>query len=180
MKINITHDNNTSKIRGGDYMKGTYRYDKKAHLYYVSIYWQGKSYRIFRYNGEPIWHERTADKLLNKVRAEIDDGTFEIRAYLPESPLTLKAFSETWLSASTACNNTKRVHRSAIKKAIEAWGDIDIRTITFSKLSILHNEMTGSVKWCNSVLIALKAMMNFARKDGVIKQLPPFPSLPFP
>lgn len=159
-------------------MKGTYRYDKKAHLYYVSIYWQGKSYRIFRYNGEPIWHERTADKLLNKVRAEIDDGTFEIRAYLPESPLTLKAFSETWLSASTACNNTKRVHRSAIKKAIEAWGDIDIRTITFSKLSILHNEMTGSVKWCNSVLIALKAMMNFARKDGVIKQLSPFPSLP--
>ena len=133
------HDNTLTV--GGDYMKGTYRYDKKARRFYVSIYWQGKPYRIFRYNGEPIWHEKTADKLLNKVRAEIDDGTFDIRAYLPESPLTLKAFSETWLSASTACKNTKRVHRSSIKKAIEAWGDIDIRTITFSKLSILHNEM---------------------------------------
>jgi len=33
------------------------------------------------------------------------------------------------------------------------------------------------VKWRNSVLIALKAMLNFARKDGVIKQIPPFPSL---
>ena len=163
--------------QGGDYMKGTYRYDRKARRFYVSIYWQGKPYRIFRYNGEPIWHEKTADKLLNKARAEIDDGTFDIRAYLPESPLTLKAFSETWLKASTACDNTKRVHRSAIKKAIEAWGDVDIRTITFSKLSILHNSMTGSVKWRNSVLIALKAMLNFARKDGVIKQLPPFPSL---
>jgi hypothetical protein len=96
-------------------MKGTYRYDKKARRFYVSIYWQGKPYRIFRYNGEPIWHEKTADKLLNKARAEIDDGTFDIRAYLPESPLTLKAFSETWLKASTACDNTKRVHRSAIK-----------------------------------------------------------------
>ena len=41
MKFNITHDNTTSKIRGGDYMKGTYRYDKKAQRYYVSIYWQG-------------------------------------------------------------------------------------------------------------------------------------------
>jgi integrase len=162
---------------GGGYMKGSYHYDKKAQRYFVSVYWQSKHYRIFRYNSEPIWHEKTADKLLNKVRAEIDDGTFDIRAYLPESPLTLKAFSETWLSASTSCENTKRVHRSAIKKACESWGEIDIRTITFGKLAILQNSMTGSVKWKNSVLIALKAMLNFAKKDGVIKQLPPFPAL---
>jgi integrase len=158
-------------------MKGSYHYDEKARRYFVSIYWQSKHYRIFRYNSEPIWHEKTADKLLNKVRAEIDDGTFDIRAYLPESPLTLKAFSETWLSASTSCENTKRVHRSAIKKACESWGEIDIRTITFGKLAILQNSMTGSVKWRNSALIALKAMLNFAKKDGVIKQLPPFPAL---
>ncbi len=159
-------------------MGGHYRYDEKAKRYYVSVYYDGKKYKIFRYNSEPIWHEKTADKLLNKIRAEIDDGTFDIRAYLPESPLTLKAFSETWLSASSACASTKHVHRSAIKKAIQAWGEnTDIRTITYSKLAILHNEMEGSVKYRNSVLIALKAMLNFAVKDGVLPKVPPFPPL---
>lgn len=162
---------------GGDYMGGSYHWHKPASRFYISVYIEGKQYKIWKYNTEPIWHEKTANKLLNKVRAEIDDGTFDIRAYLPDSPLELKAFSESWLKSSTACNNTKRVHRSAIKKAIEAWGDIDIRKITFSKLAILHNTMTGSVKWRNSVLIALKAMLNFAKRDGVIKQLPPFPKM---
>jgi integrase len=164
--------------KGGGYMGGHYRFDDKAGRFYVCVYWQKKKYRIFRYLDEPIWHEKTASKLLNKIRAEIDDGTFDIRAYLPESPLTLKAFSETWLKASSACANTKRVHRSAIKKAIEAWGEnMDIRTMSHSKLAILHNSMKASVKWKNSVLIALKAMMNYAVKDGVIKKLPPFPAL---
>jgi len=157
-------------------MGGHYRFDESAKRYYVSIYYQKKKYKIFRYHDEPIWHEKTASKLLNKIRAEMDDGTFDIRGYIPDSPLTLKSYSETWLKASSACANTKRVHRSAIRKAMEAWGEnCDIRTITYSKLAIFHNEMQGSVKWRNAVLIALKAMFNFALKDGVIKKIPPFP-----
>jgi integrase len=168
----------TPNKRGGDFMGGHYRFDEKANRFYVSIYWQKKKYKIFRYNGEPIWHEKTASKLLNKIRAEIDDGTFDIRSYMPESPLILKAYFEIWLKASPSCANTKRVHRSAIKKAMQAWGEtVDIRTISYSKLAILHNSMEGSVKWRNAVLIALKAMLNFAVKDGVIKKLPPFPSM---
>lgn len=162
----------------GGYMGGSYHWHAPARRYYISVYWQGKRYKIWKYNFLPILHAKIAEKLVNKIRAEIDDGTFDIRAYLPDSPLTLKAFSETWLKASTSCNNTQRIHRSAIKKACLAWGeDIDIRTITFGKIATLQNTMTGSVKWKNSVLIALKAMLNFARKDGVIKQLPPFPAL---
>jgi len=170
------HDNE-HPIQGGNYMGGSYHWHKPASRFYISVYFEGKQYKIWKYNTEPIWHEKTAQKLINKIRAEIDDGTFDIRAYLPDSPLELKSFSELWLKSSVACNNTKRVHRSAIKKAIEAWGDIDIRKITFSKLSILHNTMTGSVKWRNSVLIAVKAMLNFAKQDGAIKQLPPFPKM---
>ena len=56
----------------GGFMKGFYVWDKSARRYCVKIYWQSATRRIYRYNGEPIWHEKTADKLLNKVRAEID------------------------------------------------------------------------------------------------------------
>lgn len=56
---------------GGDFMKGSYHYQRDR--YYVNIYWDGKPNRIWRYNGEPIWHENTAKKLLTKIRTEIDE-----------------------------------------------------------------------------------------------------------
>jgi len=66
---------------GGGFMGGSYHWDKHAGRHFINI----KGHRIYRYNGEPIWHPKTAQKLLDKIRAEIDDGTFDIRAYLPES-----------------------------------------------------------------------------------------------
>lgn len=163
------------------YIQGRYYYHEPAKRFYVRV----KGHKIWKYNDLPILHEKIAEKLINKIRAEIDDGTFDIRFYLPDSPLNLKAYSEVWLSGSKSCQNTKRVHRSAIKKASEATdkkgniilGDCDIRKITFGKMSTIQQSMAGSIKWKNSVLIALKAMLNYARKDGVIKQLPPFPEL---
>lgn len=159
-------------------MKGYHRFDEKASRWYVGLYWEGSPRRIYRYNGEPIWHEKTAIKLLNKIRGEIDDGAFILKSYFPESPIGLFKYSNTWLEASSACANTKRVHRSAIGKAIQLWGvDFDIRKITYSKLATLQNSLSGSVSWRNSVLIALKAMLHFAYKDEVIQRIPPFPPL---
>ncbi len=162
----------------GGYMGGSYHWHAPARRYYISIYYSGKRHRIWRYQAEPIWHEKTADKLLNKIRAEIDNGTFDIRAYLPESPLTIQVYAETWLGSSTACNNTKRVHRSAIKKAVAILGEnCLIPTLTYGKFCTIQQSLDCSAKWNNAVLIALKAMLNFALKDGVIKKLPVFPPL---
>lgn len=162
----------------GGYMRGGYAFDKKARRYYVRVYWQGQDRRIYRYCNEPIWHPKTADKLLNKIRAEIDTGTFDLRAYLPESPLTIQAYAETWLNSSTACKNTKRVHRSAIKKALEILGDNCLITnLNYSKFCTIQQSLDCSPKWNNAVLIALKAMLHFALKDGAIKKLPEFPPL---
>lgn len=103
-------------------MKGSVHYHAPAKRWYVNIYWQGQRYRIWKYNGDPLWHEKTAVKLLNKIRAEVDNDTLNIKAYLPESPLSLKALSESWLEASTACANTKRVYRTDVNRAIEYFG----------------------------------------------------------
>jgi hypothetical protein len=51
------------------YMGGSIHFDKKAGRWFVSIYWQGKRYRIFKYNDEPIWHEKTASKFLGKIQS---------------------------------------------------------------------------------------------------------------
>lgn len=158
-------------------MKGSYHF--KRDRYFVNIYWDGKPNRIWRYNGEPIWHEKTAAKLLNKIRAEVDDGTFNLKSYMPDSPLSLSTFSEIWLKASTAGEATKKFYRKAVKKCIEHFGkDFDIRTFTHSKLQIFYNELVLSTKGKYNVLSSLKTMLHFAMNDELISRLPPFPSLP--
>ena len=146
--------------------------------WYVQVYWQGQRVKIWRYKEEPIWHEKTAEKLLDRIRTEIDDGTFNPRHYLPDSPLSLKVYSEQWLKASQACENTKRVYRSCMKKVIENFGgDCDIRKITHTKLLIFYNELPLTEKGKYNVLNALKTMLNYAAKDDVLIRIPPFPAL---
>jgi len=159
-------------------MKGSVHYHAPAKRWYVNIYWQGQRYRIWKYNGEPLWHEKTAVKLLNKIRAEVDNDTLNIKAYLPESPLSLKALSESWLEASTACANTKRVYRTDVNRAIEYFGkDFDIRTFTYSKLQTYYNKLSLSEKGKYNALNTIKAMLNFAYKDELIGKVPPFPAM---
>lgn len=165
-------------LAGGGYMKGSYHWHEPAKRYYVSIYWQSKHYRIWKYNNEPLWHEKTAEKLLNKIRTEVDSGTLNIKAYLPESPVSLKSLAETWLKASTSCSNSKRVYQTDINRAINYFGaDFDVRTFSYSKLQIYYNDLKLSEKGKYNALCTLKTMLNFAYKDELIGKVPPFPKM---
>lgn len=160
-------------------MGGSCHYHEPAKRWYVALYWQGKRYRIWRYNGEPIWHKKTADKLLNKIRSEIDSHTLNIKAYLPDSPLSLAIFADQWLKASTASEATKKYYRKAINKSIEYFGPFfDIRYFTHSKLQIFYNSLDLSVKGKYNVLSVLKTMLHYAHNDELIAKVPPFPALP--
>lgn len=159
-------------------MGGSKHFNAKSKRWFISVYWQKKQFTIWRYNGDPIWHEKTADKLLGKIRGEVDDGTFNPRAYQPDSPLSIKQYSEQWLRASQACKNTKRVYKSSIGRAIYFYGpDMDIRHITHSKLLGLYAALPLSEKGKYNVLTALKTMLRMAYKDELIKKVPPFPRL---
>ena len=160
-------------------MGGSIQFHKPARRWYVSLYWEGKQNRIWRYNGDPIWHEKTALKLLNKIRAEIDNGTFNLRSYFPESPLSLESFSKQWLKASTASEATKKFYQKAVNKCIAYFGkDFDIRHFTHSKLQIFYNDLNMSVKGKYNILSSLKTMLHYAHNDELIPRVPPFPALP--
>ena len=160
-------------------MGGSYHYHELAKRYYVSIYWEKKPHKIWKYNGEPLWHEKTAAKLLNKIRAEIDDGTFNLRSYFPESPLSLKSYAETWLRASMASPATIKFYRKAIARVVDYFGpEFDIRKFTHGKLQVFYNELSLSEKGKYNVLSTLKTMLHFAYQDELIKKVPPFPKMP--
>ena len=84
MNLTARHDNH--RLQGGDYMGGSIQYHKPAKRWYIQVYWEGKRYKIWNYNGDPIWHEKTAQKLLDKIRAEIDDGTFQPKTFFLTIP----------------------------------------------------------------------------------------------
>jgi integrase len=159
-------------------MSGSYHFHAPAGRYFVSIYWDGKRNKIWRYNGEPLWHEKTANKLLSKIRAEVDDGTFLLKSYMPDSPISLGKYSAQWLKAINVAPATLKFYTKAMKHTIGYFGDDqDIRKFTFSKLQIFYNELPLTVKGKYHVLNTLKTMLKFAYNDDILKRIPPFPSL---
>ena len=160
-------------------MKGSCHYHDPAKRWYVQVYWQKKRERFWKYNGEPLLHEKTAVKLLSKIQVDIDNGTFNPKTYRPDSPLSLKVYKDLWLESSTACKNTKKVYKSCFNNHILPYfgPDFDIRNFTHSKLSIFYNGLSLSQKGRYNVLTCLKTMLKFAVKDEAISKIPPFPSL---
>jgi len=149
--------------------------------FYISLYWHGRHEKFWRYQDEPLYDRRTAFKLLSKIQADIDNGCFDPRTYKPNNPLTLKAFSEHWISLSTACRNTKRRYRYEIGRVISYFGtDHDIRHFTHSKLLQFYQEVTGSDDTKYHVLTTLKTMLRFYKKDVPAFMLPEFPPLTQP
>jgi integrase len=167
-------------LQGVGYMKGSLHFDKNSKRYFVSVYWEGKRYRIFNYNGDPIYHEKTAAKLLNKIRAEIDDGVFQPRSYFPESPLSLNAYALQWLKVIEVSKKTLRDYGTAVKRYINVFfKDKDIRHIRHNDLVLFHQWIPGSPKWKYNVMGVLRTMLRQAYKNEDLTKLPPFPKLSY-
>lgn len=146
--------------------------------YFVSVYWDSKRYKIRKYNGEPIWHERTAAKLLSIIQGEIDDGTFLPKSYLPDSPVAIGPYAAQWIKSLSVSPATLKFYKKEIKHAVDYFGtDADIRKFTFSKLQTFYNELPLTIKGKYHVLNTLKTMLRFAYQDELIGKMPPFPKL---
>jgi integrase len=159
-------------------MKGSYHFNGQARRFYVQVYWQGKRYQIWRYNGDPIWHEKTAIKLLNKIRSEIDDNTFIPKSYFPDSPLSTTLYALRWVQLIDVKPNTRKDYLYSIRKFISPFfKDRDIRSIRYSDLV----EFDKSIKRCEkgkyNVMACLRTMLRWAYRNEDIAKVPPFPVL---
>lgn len=168
-------------------MKGHVYYHAPAKRCYVSIPFNGKEEKFWKVNINgnwmPIWDKKTGQKLLSLMQNEVDKGTFDPRAYRPNSPLSIKEFSATWLADSEACKNTKRIYRNAVKKIMDHkdFGpEFDIRGFTYTRLLSFKNSLRLSESGKYNVLTALKTMLKVYKKDVPSFILPEFPPLTKP
>ncbi len=64
-------------------MKGTVGYAEHAGRYYVAWYHapHKKTYKVYHYKGEPLYHTKIAEKLLSCMQADTEKGIFRIEQY---------------------------------------------------------------------------------------------------
>ena len=161
-------------------MGGSYHFNKKSSRYFVQVFWEKARIRIWRYNGEPIWHERTAQKLLDKIRAEIDSNEFNPRAYFPKYPLSISEYAEQWLKIIDVSPNTLKDYRYSVRRFIVPFfGSKDLRRVRHNDLCRFHKWIPRASKGKYNVMSCLRTMMRHAWRNEDISKVPPFPKLSY-
>jgi integrase len=161
-------------------MGGSVHFDKNANRFFVQVFWEKKRIRIWRYNSEPIWAEKTAQKLLDKIRAEIDSKEFNPKAYFPKYPLSVSEYSEQWLKVIEVSPNTHKDYRYSVRKfIIPFFQDKDIRKIRHNDLCEFYKWIPRQAKGKYNVMSCLRTMLRHAWRNEDISKVPPFPTLSY-
>jgi integrase len=178
--LNILY--NQSIILGIGYMKGSTHYDKKAKRWLISIYWEGKQHRFWKHplTNEPFWVKASAEKQLNKIRTEVDEGYFNPQFWKPDSPMSIRIYACEWLDIIDVSPKTLKDYISSVKNYIVPFfGDKDIRNIR-------HNDLVKFYKWIKradkgkyNVMSCLKTILRYAWRNEDLSKVPPFPILSY-
>lgn len=165
-------------------MKGSVHLDNrlKKSRWFVSIYWQGKRYKIRKHpvTGEPFTSKESAEKQLGRIRTEIDEGYFNPACWKTSSPFLVRTYAKNWLDAVEVSPKTLRGYKSAVNNyIIPFFDDRDIRHVRYTDIVQFHKWIELSDKGKKNVVSTLKTMMNFAYRNEDIHKVPPFPSLSY-
>ena len=83
-------------------MKGSIHFRKDRGYFYVSWVHKGKPYKIYRYNGEYLYHKKLAEKLLACMQADEEGGFFRIEKYTREVPTDVIPYLNKWIELQEA------------------------------------------------------------------------------
>jgi hypothetical protein len=131
LNFNIPHNS------GGDYMGGSFHFDQQSKSWFISVYRESKKYKIFRHpvTREPLHAERSAEKVPDRIRSEIDYGEFVPISYHRDSPLSITKNATCRLESTVVIPNTFQSYRSAANNfIIPCFANKDIRDTRYNDL----------------------------------------------
>ena len=130
-----------------------------------------------------------ANRILTKIRAEIDAGTFDVTRYVAEKvkPLRFENWVDAWLSAKETEVARGRLSPS-YRKELRRFAGIfktyfrktDIRDIKTKTVYLFSLTLTGSPKTTRNIMSCLHAMLADAKRWGDIEEIPDFPRIEVP
>lgn len=139
--------------------------------------------------GYPFTSCEHAARILNKIRAEIDEKSFDPTRYVAEKlkPLRFNNWSESWLQKKEI--EAERGLRSpSYLKAVRVYigkfqnyfGETDIRDIGTKAINDFYLTLNASPKYAKNIVDGLQKMLQDAFDWGDIKQMPKFPKIDVP
>ena len=162
-----------------------------AHRCYVKLYWKGRDhqFRTNEYGVQMGYFD--AERFLTVLRARIDAhqrgrDTFNPLDFLTAkiNELRLGVIADKFLTEkveevkrgelSPGTYDTLLSHRRTWWYKVQ---EIDIREVDAQVLKNFAAQVTGKISHRRGILASLHNMMNWAWREGIIQQVPPFPKI---
>ena len=130
-----------------------------------------------------------ADRILTKIRAEKDAGTFDPSRYVSQKlkPLRFRNWSESWLQKKEIevqrglkAPSYIKVVRVYVRKLQDFYGDNDIRDIGSKAVNELYLSLSASPKYTKNIMDGFEKMLRDAYDWGDIGVMPKFPKVDVP
>lgn len=162
------------------------------HRYYIQFY----SRELHKYitvwsdsRGIPLSSYEMADRILTRMRAEVDAGTFDPLRYISQKikPLKFVNWSEAWLERRVIEAKKGLISPSylkAVRRYVRVFQiyfkDLDIRDIGTKRVSDFYLSLKGSPKCIKNYLGCFHKLLSDALDWGNIGKLPKFPKIDVP
>jgi integrase len=181
----------------GKFVKGLPGYRCPVHLtqpgrFYIQLY----DRELHKYinvcsdsRGVAFSSYEQANRILTKIRAEIDAGTFDVTRYIAQRlrPLIFSNWSKTWLAKKEietqkglkAPSYLKTV-RVYVRKFQTYFADIDIRDIGTKRVHEFYLSLSGKPHYIKNIITALEKLLHDAFDWEDIGLMPKFPKIDVP
>ena len=159
---------------------------------FVQIYSKETNSHLSIYSdsrGFPFSSYEQAYRILTKIRAEIDAGSFDPSRYIPQKlkPLQFRNWSSEWLKKMEIKAEKKLLSPSYLKELKRYMGifqvyfkETDIRDIGTKKVEDFHLTLNGSPKYILNIMSCLHKMFSDAFNWGDMGKMPKFPGIEVP
>jgi len=161
-------------------MKGSIHFRKDRGYYYVAWTHNGKRYKIYKYNGEYLYHKKVAEKLLACMQADVEKGFFRIEKYTKEVPTNVIPYLNEWVEEEKPHLSPAayKDYLNSIKNHLIPWFErnpYQLHEIQYDVLCRLLGDIKRAGKGKMNVIYCLHKCLDFAWKSGRIQAMPPFP-----
>lgn len=167
---------------GEAYMKGSIHYRKDRRYHYVSWYWKGGRYKIYKYQGTICYDRRMAEKLLACMQGDVENGVFRLEKYLGSERTDVIPYLYEWLDAiePRLSPATYKDYFNSVLNHIEPFFKkypIQLHEIGYDTLIKLMNHIKRDGKGKLNVMYCLHACLTFAWRSNRhgVRAVPPFP-----
>ena len=146
-----------------------------------------KGRKIYRYKGEKMYHKKTAQKLLNVMQSDVENGTFYLEKYTQKGFSDVVPFIEEWLKEGETSLSpaTYKGYKSYVKNHIKPFftkhNQISLHDIQIDTLRKLKGDLKNqagedlSPKMKMNIMYCMHAIMDAAWMARRIAAVPPFP-----